>query len=1628
MRESIETKISALLKREKQKHYWKRTVAMLMGGVVLCTAAALTLPASSMEGELQCGLEEHTHTEACYAEHKVLTCPLEDTSTEEFLASGRHVHTVACYEKTKVLSCGMEETPGHTHGPECYQMQRVNCCGIEEGSVHTHTEACYTEEEHLICPLEGVPEHVHTEDCYTIEKELICDKPEHTHTDACRAHSDDTADVETAAIWEATLGAPQLTGRWSTDLVTIANTQLGYTESTQNYRLDAAGEKQGYTRYGAWYGSPYGDWCAMFASFCMHYAQIPGEVVPQDANCESWRTQLDAQGLYQPADSYTPAVGDLIFFDQNGDGVLDHVGLVESLDYAEAAPAEEAPVTAEAEALSAEQPAPEAAPVPVGLRTIEGNAADQVLHAEYTLPDARIAGYGSIALAQERYEKQQAANIDPERLHPSFTYEDENLLVQLSVQGLTEPLPEDAQLRAAPITPDYLPDLLDEAERQAEQAVLDENHVNSGFGMVDLQLVSAGQRLTLEDTAAVQVEITFRTPMFGGDAAQQGGALHTFVVEPAPDSAVALLAETEAIPSDTTEAEAAATEEPEAEAAPVQVTAAPVEGSYTGVEQGVTGLRYQAKGLGPVAVLRTTQTQRGKFWKVCRDLNDPQQFTSGANYLIVSVEGNYALTNSGITATPVQLQPVKGNPDYYTVDNIPAGAIWNYEYNAMSGAYGGPTRAMKNGSRYLSPDYTQTLFVSRSEVSELHFDKSNNPACFNLWAPDYYNYKYYLNYNGSSGKFYGSTGQWQFGNQGSYQYARTSDMLILKQVDATLTIPDDAVAENGGDGKPGTATKPSYPAYVTPSGEKTGSFTAEGVEGIYVSDPATSQLESNFGNHPRRGKTDFEAQKVDDGKALLDKSVVYGHDDYGAFPEYADGTFGVTLSALGQAFVVDETTTKQPLDVLLILDMSNSMNETDKGQPASRAQILVEEVNEAVDNIMKANPENRVCAVGYNSGAYDLMELGHYEKKRNGNYFQYTVGPYNEFGDPRISIQATSRTGMGPNVPCENGTYTQLGIAQGYDLLMRGTPNPGDTTYTTTVNGESVTIPRKPVIILVSDGEPTHCTSHYMDVLNNPYYGDGLAPVRNGKAVQGYYTILSANYYKRMIGIHYNTPATMYTVAFGMKEEDYTIVDGSAATNHYRATVMNPTNANIDKLKDINTQYSKDIETPLYQMLKGSYQGGPQSVGASYNFTNLNRRLGDPHVYTPVLQKNPYQGNYAYADKAYLNNSSGVGLDAAFDEIIQLNTVYDFSYETQANKALTLTDPIGAGMEVKGEPVLRVNGVNYTPTGTQVQGNATVYQYTGVVPMDPYTGRTVDLSTILVRVETTGDLQTVYMEIPPKSLPTYTADTTMSFYHEALPLRLIYQVGLSASGQETLDALPAGETATFYTNRYTDGAHAGGTLAPSDKNAFYKKRGWKYTENKTANPTGTDGYSQRVGGSNSRVQYDLGNNGKLVLSRTVPPTQLTVQKKWLDYDGTEKTDALPTEITATLYRTYTGPAGQTVREDVVKDFTLTAENGWQRTFTPAELHEEPGRAYQYYVNEASVEGYNVSYTGDGVSVADPEHPILITNRYKYSDFYLPKTGGPGTVWFTGGGLALILGSLVYLYMMKRKNSAAAPKE
>ncbi len=85
---------------------------------------------------------------------------------------------------------------------------------------------------------------------------------------------------------------------------------------------------KGITRFGQWYGNPYGDWDAMFVSFCLNYAGVPQTAVPYGDDCAGWVDALSDFGLYQSDVAYSPAKGDIVFFDYNGDGASDHAGLV----------------------------------------------------------------------------------------------------------------------------------------------------------------------------------------------------------------------------------------------------------------------------------------------------------------------------------------------------------------------------------------------------------------------------------------------------------------------------------------------------------------------------------------------------------------------------------------------------------------------------------------------------------------------------------------------------------------------------------------------------------------------------------------------------------------------------------------------------------------------------------------------------------------------------------------------------------------------------------------------------------------------------------------------------------------------------------------------------------------------------------------------------------------------------------------------------------------------------------------------------------------------------------------------------------------------------------------------------
>jgi len=298
--------------------------------------------------ELTCGIDsDHSHTNACYEWEQVLSCDLPTDSVEDaqpvLVCTKReiilHRHTPDCFDADGNLICGQAQILEHRHSDACFEtvaepvdtgtltctdtahVHTARCYGIWElvcgQEEHTHSEAC-KQEETVFC---GKDAHTHGEACRDENGELVCGTEEHTHSLAC--YADPNADVETAELWEQTFAGVTLTGNWRQDTLAIAETQLGYAESTKNYVVAEDGETvKGYTRYGAWCEEPYGDWNVMFLTFCLHYAGVEGV----DRDCGGWVTSwADA---FEPAQSHTPAVGDLVLFDRDGDGTADRAGLV----------------------------------------------------------------------------------------------------------------------------------------------------------------------------------------------------------------------------------------------------------------------------------------------------------------------------------------------------------------------------------------------------------------------------------------------------------------------------------------------------------------------------------------------------------------------------------------------------------------------------------------------------------------------------------------------------------------------------------------------------------------------------------------------------------------------------------------------------------------------------------------------------------------------------------------------------------------------------------------------------------------------------------------------------------------------------------------------------------------------------------------------------------------------------------------------------------------------------------------------------------------------------------------------------------------------------------------------------
>ncbi|MDR1825698.1 MAG: VWA domain-containing protein [Bifidobacteriaceae bacterium] len=496
------------------------------------------------------------------------------------------------------------------------------------------------------------------------------------------------------------------------------------------------------------------------------------------------------------------------------------------------------------------------------------------------------------------------------------------------------------------------------------------------------------------------------------------------------------------------------------------------------------------------------------------------------------------------------------------------------------------------------------------------------------------------------------------------------------------------------------------------------------------------------------------------------------------------GDFLVALSALSSSSRVTGVA-ETPLDVVFVLDLSGSMSDSiSAGDPAPKYQTLVRLLNQAIGDLMKANPLNRVAVVGFSGALWHqpgtfqdttlFMDLGHYPQA--DTYFTYTTGDI-----PVVTANSVSREVTG-------GTNIQAGLYKGMELLTASNP-----TYTDS-NGSGY---RVPSVVLVSDGAPTF-TRNSDTWWNLPEPGLNTDLQGNGQDIypgNSFLALLTASFMKKKVEENYNpgyvpsnepTKTKIYTVGVGLGDNSSDPNDANLA-----AYTLDPKgqagvgNAMSNAVEGYWTAYSGG-GTPAI-CVDGAAVGSPCDSAKDYT---VQHPTGTDVPYDPT--------SLAYND-LFTPVESADQLCEAFrsitDHIVENTmTVPTRVWDVDGNASgyITFTDQLGDYMAVKDLVAVAYGDTVFSAKTTTTSGDTTTYAFQGTVNANTIY-RYGDVSHIIIQVTRGAVADTVKVQIPAA----------------LIPLRE-YAVLLDASGQMAapLTVTDAYPVSVFYTVSLRDGVAA----------------------------------------------------------------------------------------------------------------------------------------------------------------------------------------------------------------------------
>ena len=417
-----------------------------------------------------------------------------------------------------------------------------------------------------------------------------------------------------------------------------------------------------------------------------------------------------------------------------------------------------------------------------------------------------------------------------------------------------------------------------------------------------------------------------------------------------------------------------------------------------------------------------------------------------------------------------------------------------------------------------------------------------------------------------------------------------------------------------------------------------------------VADPNTmNQWENYFG--PDKLSTEFA------GGVWTDKSVLTSADDFMAQITMDDpeNNFLIALSALAANQQIVGYTSA-PIDVMLVLDVSGSMQ-------GSKATAMVQATNETIHSLLSQNNNNRVGVVLYsgnsntnqNAGtgtATVILPLDRYTTSSTQTIWvdgvPKTIPAYFTLSGNRMSVASTVRNSKGSvsgYKDVSGGTYIQNGLYKAWGEFSKVTD------VKVPAGQPQAGAQRTPVMVLMSDGQPTLATAAYNNVgTSESTYGDGQEKNTNWRTV--FLTQLTATWAKSKMQSKYGTTPKFYTLGLG------------TGSSSYATAVLNPNSTS----NDLDTYWNRFFQN---------------STNAQGN-VNVGSRFSSWYLY-----KDSAVTTRTYADKYWLASDTD-DLINAFQQVVENIELDAAGHVTLVEGAgedysgyITITDELGIFMDVK---------------------------------------------------------------------------------------------------------------------------------------------------------------------------------------------------------------------------------------------------------------------------------------------------------------------------------------------------------